>query len=98
MFYYQTILGIGGQPAGGMLSIKPDWDERVADDDTSGYVSMKPNSDGQTVASGDTEGHTTENVLTQMLKVLFFYVFLYTCVHTCIPVHVCEFVNRSSTS
>ena len=64
MFSYQTILSIGSQPAGGMLSIKPNWDEQVTDDDTSGYVSMKPNSDGQTVASGDTESNTTENVLT----------------------------------
>ena len=35
--------------------IKPDWDEHV--DDASGYVSMKQDSDGQTVTSGDTEGH-----------------------------------------
>ena len=77
------ILSIGGQPAEGMLSIKPDWDEQVSDEDTSEYVSMKPNSDGQTVASGDTEGHITENVLIQMLKVLFLL---------CISVYMCTYM------
>ena len=43
------------QPAEGILLIKPDWDKYV--DDASGYVSMKQDSDGQTVTSGDTEGH-----------------------------------------
>ena len=82
MFNYQTILNKGDQLAERMFSIKPNWDKQVSDDDTSGYVSMKPNSDGQTVASGDTEGPATENVLTQMSIVLFFmYFYIHVYIH-----------------
>ena len=70
----------------------------MADDDTSGYESMKPSSDGQTVASGDTEGNTTENVLTQMLNKLFFLcISIYMCAHmyTCICIFfTCMFLRN----
>ena len=51
------LLSTTGQPSEGMLAIKPDWDKR--EDGVSGYVSLNPDSDGQTVASGDTHNQGT---------------------------------------